>query len=122
MHIFRILLCVLILPLVVGCSNLAASLTGGTRTETFTPEYEYRGQTHSMTITFTIEKDSVSELSITPGAIATSEQAHQLALAANVREFVLQKKVNEIEIPVAAGDEERLRKVFRGVLEELKEK
>src|SRR3989344_4356802 len=105
--------------LLTGC-NLAASLTGGTRTETFTPKYEYLGQTHAMTINFVIGNEVVTALTIESGAASDLERAHQTAFAANVRSFIIGKKAEEVDIPEGIGDEERLRKVFRKVIEELK--
>lgn len=107
--------------LLTGC-NLAASLTGGSRTETFTPSYEHRGQTHEMKITFEIEHEKIIALTIEPDAASDLEKAHQLVFAANVRSFIIGKNVKEIDIPNAAGDEERLRKVLREVISELQVK
>ena len=101
-----------------GCS-LAASLTGGTRTENFTPGDEYLGQTHSMTINFVMTNEVVTALTIESGAASDLERAHQTAFAANVRSLIIEKSVEEIDIPVGIGDEERLRKVFRKVIDEL---
>ena len=107
--------------LLTGCS-LAASLTGGSKTETFALEYEYLGQTHSMTVNFVIENEVITALTIEPGAVSELERAHQTAFAANVRTLIIGKKVEEIDIPEATGDEERLRKIFREVIEELRMK
>jgi len=108
--------------LVLSSCNLAASLTGGTQSQTFSPSYEFFGQSHTMSISFAINDDEITELTIEPGAASELERAHQWAFAANVRPFVLGKKIDEIEIPSATGDEERLRKIFRGVMEELRTK
>lgn len=112
----------IILPfaLLLTACNLAASLTGGQRTETFTPRYEYLGQTHTMIINFVMESDVITALTIESGAASDLERAHQLAFAANVRPFILGKDVQDLDIPKSVGDEERLRKVFRETLEEVK--
>ncbi len=104
--------------LLTSC-NLAASLTGGSTTHTYTPNYEYRGEVHTMRVTFEVNDDVVTGLTIEPGAISPLEQAHQTALAANMRPFILEKKIDEIDIPETSGEEERLRKIFRGVIEVL---
>lgn len=114
----------IILPfaLLLTACNLAASLTGGSRTETFTPKYEYLGQTHSMTINFVIDNEVVTALTIESVAASDLERAHQLAFAANVRPHVLGKTLTEINIPKMGGDGERIGRVFREILEELKMK
>src|SRR3989338_6342351 len=103
----------------LSACNLAASLTGGTTTHTYTPNYEYRGEVHTMRVIFEVNDNVVTGLTIEPGAISPLEQAHQTALAANVRPLILEQKIDEIDIPETSGEEERLRKVFRGVIEEL---
>ena len=74
-----------------------------------------------MNITFDVKDGAVTELTIKPGAVSMSEEASQIAFAANVRAFVLGKNIQEIDIPKATGDEERLREVFRKVVEELQQ-
>lgn len=114
------LLPIAIILVLTGC-NLAASLTGGTGTATYNPSYEFLGQTHTMSITFDVKDEVVTELTIKPEAVSMGEEAAQIAFAANVRAFVLGKNIQEIDIPKAVGDEERLREVFRKVVEELQQ-
>ena len=108
--------------LLLASCNLAASLTGESQSQTFSPSYEFFGQSHTMSISFAINDDEITELTIEPGAASELERAHQWAFAANMRPLVVGKKIDAIEIPSATGDEERLRKVFRGVIEELRTK
>ena len=72
-----------------------------------------------MTINFVMTNEVVTALTIESGAASDLERAHQLAFAANVRSLIIEKSVEEIDIPVGIGDEERLRKVFRKVIDEL---
>ena len=100
--------------------NLSASLLGGGREHTYTPTYMVEGQGHTFTVTFTVTDRMVVRLKIEPGAITSAERARQLAFSANVRPFVLQKNVLEIELPESVGEEAQLTEIFRGGLEQLR--
>ena len=96
----------LLLVISLTACNLTASLTGGGIEHTFNPTYEVRGEQHSMEITFEVKNGVVEELTIKPGAVSAEEHAHQMAFIANVRQFVLGKSIEEIELPEVIGDEE----------------
>lgn len=110
--------CITALLLLSSC-NLTASLTGGGITHTFNPTYEASGEQHSLEITFEVKDGIITELTIEPGAVSTEEHAHQMAFIANVRQFVLGRSIEEIELPEVVGNEEKLTEVFRVALEKL---
>lgn len=112
------LLCVTVSLILASC-NLTASLTGGSIAHTFNPTYEVRGEQHSLAITFEVKNGIVTELTIEPGAVSAEEHAHQMAFIANVRQFVLGKSFEEIELPEVVGNEKKLTEVFLGVLSKM---
>jgi hypothetical protein len=105
--------------LLTGC-NLSASLLDGSGSQTYTPTYSANGQQHTMTITFTLAKGTVTGLTIEPGAASGDERGHQLAFSANIRRYVLEKSVDAIVVPQTVGEETQLTEIFQGVIEKLK--
>ena len=111
----------LLFSLVLTACNLSASLLGEGREYAYTPAYLVEGQGHTFTVTFTVADRVVTGLKIEPGAITSAERGSQLAFSANVRQYVVLKSIDEIELPASIGEEEQLTQVFQGVLSQLRE-
>ena len=105
--------------LLSGC-NLRAQLLGDTD-HTYTATYERDGQTHTLTAKFSVQKQKVTALEMTPGGASGLERGRQLAFSANVRRYVLGLSVASITLPASIGEEEQLTGIFRTqMLEKLK--
>ncbi|MBT3835304.1 hypothetical protein HOF56_03575 [Candidatus Peribacteria bacterium] len=103
----------------VGCDLTASIIGGGAQEFSFAPTYMADGESHSISVTFTVENDVVTALAIEPGGVTGKEIGKQLAFSANIRKHVLEKELNEIDIPQVVGNEAQLTEVFRGLVVDL---
>ena len=116
----RILLSLTALFTLTSCS-LTASLFGGGK-YAYTEEYrDAKGFTQEITVTFTMEEDTITEFDI-EGVAEGAEHGHQISAEANARAFLIGKTVEEITLPASVGDDAQgpVTGAVREALEELK--
>jgi|SRR3989344_225415 len=99
----RILLSLTALFTLTSCS-LTASLLGGGK-YAYTEEYrDAKGLTREITVTFTVDDDTITEFDI-EGVAEGAEHGHQISAEANARALLIGKKVEEVTLPASVGDD-----------------
>ena len=92
----------------------------GSQEHSYEPVYSADGLEHSMTVTFLTKGKEVVGLRIELHPDSQLEQFAQISFAGGVRQYVLDKNVDETELPDVVGEQKQLTMVFEKVLEELR--